>query len=134
MVQWVGIQKQPSKGYRKRHMPLSIEGYVQEMSALMEFDVADVAYAVLILGEHLISKRYVFSHGEHKCYMAKDGVHKLTHCPYADWCDVRARSKAKNNQKQSMGIENERRGAKVQMDCTSMSGDDEMFTKGRGDT
>lgn len=69
-MQLVDIQKQPSKSYGKRSIAFFIEGSGEEVSASMEFEVAEVAYQVLSLGR-LVAKGYASSIGEHESYMAK---------------------------------------------------------------
>lgn len=68
-VQLVGIQKQPIKSYRKPSILLRNEGYDEEASASVKFDVADVAYPVLGVWRLIYT-----SLGEHASYMAKGRV------------------------------------------------------------
>lgn len=67
------MQKQSIRSYGKRDIPLSIAGHCEEMSASVEFDVADVAYSALGLrGAHCEGLHNAF--GEHESYMATDWV------------------------------------------------------------
>lgn len=47
------------------------------------------------------------------------------HSPFTHWCEVCVKLKAKNNKKPSVGVGGERRGTKVPMNYTFMSGDGE---------
>lgn len=77
-VQLADFQKHPIKNDRKRHILLFIEGYRQEVSALVEFDMAVVACRVPSLG-CVVAKGYRFSFGQQESYMAKSGVRVKTY-------------------------------------------------------